>query len=295
MNRKFKITVCSVLAFLSVSGVAAQEQSKHELSVSGGLGLSTLKFDVKNGDHKQKVGGIIGLGYNYFFNENWAINTGLEITNYNSDATLNNFTDSYKATDTEGDFTFNTSVANYEEEQRSVFLNIPVMGQFQTPIIDDHKFYIAAGGKIGIPVSSSYKTSGASFETSGTYPGETITNVPGLGFYKFNGKKVDEDLKLKTAFMLSVETGMKWQLPSAMSLYTGIYFDYGLNDIRNSDKNQKFLTYQSPDQGVKAEDFRLNSMLQSQYTENGQTRSMTDKAVPMALGVKVKLAFSVPR
>lgn len=295
MNKKFKIAICSALTFLSVSGTSAQEQSKHELSVSGGIGLSTLKFDVNNGDHTQKIGGTISFGYSYFFNDNWAINTGLEITNYNSDATLNSFTDSYSAKDTEGDFTFNTSVSDYKEEQRSIFLNIPVMGQFQTPVMDNHKFYVAAGAKIGIPVSSSYKTSGANFETSGTYPGETISNVPGLGFHKFTGKKVDEDLKLKTAFMLSLETGMKWALPSSMSLYTGIYFDYGLNDIRNSDKDLKFLTYQDPSTGTKAEDFHLNSALQSQYTENGRTQSMTDKAIPMALGLKVRLAFSLPR
>ncbi len=299
MNKKFKIIVCSIFSFLSINGIVAQEQSKHEFSVSGGLGLSTLKFDVNNGDHKSKIGGSISLGYGYFINDNWSINTGLEITNYNSDANLNTFTDSFKATDTEGEFTFNTSAANYKEEQRSVFLNIPVMGQFQTPVMDNHKFYIAAGGKIGIPVSSSYKTSGASFGTSGTFTdgggSVTIDDQKGLGFYKFTGKKVDEDLKLKTAFMLSLETGMKWQLPSAMSLYTGVYFDYGLNDIRNSDKNLKFMTYQSPDQGILAEDFKLNSVLQSQYTENGQTRSMTDKVVPMALGLKVRLAFSMPR
>lgn len=298
MKKILIILMCSISASLFLGQMFAQEQPKHEFSVTGGLGLSTLDFDMHKGDLKHKFGGLIGIGYNYYINSSFSINTGLEITTYNADATLRSFTDSYQAVDTEGDFIFNTSVSDYKEKQRSTYLNIPIMGQYQLPVIEDHKFFVALGGKIGIPVSSSFKTSGAAFETSGTYPeiagSPTITDTPGLGFYKFTGRKVDKDLDFKVSFMLSIETGMKWSLPSSRYLYTGFYFDYGLNDIRKSGRNQQFLVYQSPDKGVKAENFHLNSMLQSQVTENGKTTSMTDKVIPMALGFKVRFAFSMP-
>lgn len=298
MKRISKITLGLSLALLSFGQITAQQQSRHELSVTGGGGLSSLKFDVDKGDHSQKIGGLLGVGYSYFINDNFSLNTGLEVTLYNSEATLNTLTDTYRAVDTEGDFLFNTSVSDYKEKQRSAFLNIPVIVQYQYPVMDEHKFYVAAGGKVGIPLSGSYKTSGASFATSGTFDklggSPTFSDVPGLGFYKFTGREVDEDIDYKVAIMLSLETGMKWKVGSSMSLYTGVYFDYGLNDIRKGDKDQKFLVYQSPDNGVKAENFQQNSMLQSQYTENNVTRSMTDKVIPMALGVKVRLAFSMP-
>lgn len=295
MKNISKIVICSVVALLSFGQVAAQNQ---ELSVTGGLGLSSLKFDVRNGEHSNKFGGHLGVGYSYFFNDNFGLNTGLEVTLYSSKAKLNSFTDSYKAQDFEGDFMFNTSVSDYKEKQSSAYLNIPVMGQYQLPVMEDSYFYVAAGGKIGIPINGSYKTSGAKYETSGTFEqlgGITITDRPGQGFYEFSGRKVDEDLDFKVAFMLSLETGMKWALSESMYLYTGVYFDYGLNDIRKGDKNQRFLVYEAPQNGKKAENFDMNSILHSQYTENNVTKSMTDKVVPMAIGLKLRLAFSLPQ
>lgn len=297
MKKVIKTIFCSAFCFLSIGQGAAQEQAAHEISVTGGFGLSSLKFSLDNGDHKQKVGGLLGVNYSYFFNESFSINSGLEVTLYSSEATMNSFTDKYTATDTEESFVFNTAVSDYKEKQRSAYLNIPIMGQYQLPVLDEHKFYAAAGVKIGLPLNGSYKTSDANFETSGTYYNQTtITDSPGLGFYKFKGKEVDKDIDFKTAWILSLETGMKWKVSPSMSLYTGIYFDYGMNDIRKGDKNQKFLTYESPDKGKKAEDFHLNSMLQSQYSTDGTSnKSMTDKVVPMALGLKLRLAFSLPQ
>ena len=182
MKKVSKIAICSILALFSLGQVVAQNQSKHELSVTGGLGLSTLKFDVDKGDRNSKMGGLLGIGYSYFINDNFGINTGLEVTLYSSEGTLNSFTDSYKAVDSDGEFIFNTSVSDYKEKQRSAYLNIPLMGQYQLPVMADHKFYIAAGAKFGIPLSGSYKTSGANFETTGT-------------FTQIEGSQTREDIK----------------------------------------------------------------------------------------------------
>lgn len=295
MKKIFKIAICSAFVLLPFGQVFAQNQSKHEISVAGGFGLSSLDFSIDNTDRSDKAGGFIGVGYNYFINSNFSINTGMEVTFYSSDFSMKSFTDSYKANDMEDDFLFNTSVANYKEEQSTTFINIPIMGQYQIPVMGDHKFYGALGAKIGIPVTATYKTSGATFETSGYYPdlGLVLDDQPQLGFDKFNGKRVKEDLDFKVAYMLAIEAGMKWALSSSLSLYTGAYFDYGLNDIRDK-KSEKFLVYEPPYTGTKAEDFKLNSMLHSQYTiGSGDPKSISDKVIPFALGVKVKLAFSV--
>ena len=294
MKKIFKIAICSAFVLLPFGQVFAQNQSKHEISVTGGFGLSSLDFSIDNADRSDKTGGLIGIGYSYFINNNFSINTGMEVTFYSSDFSMKSFTDSYKANDMEDDFLFNTSVTDYKEEQSTTFINIPIMGQYQMPVIGEHQFYAALGAKIGIPVTATYKTAGATYETSGTYDDiGTISDVPGLGFDKFNGKRVKEDLDFKVAYMLALEAGMKWALSSSFSLYTGAYFDYGLNDIRDK-KNEKFLVYEPPYTGTKAENFKLNSMLHSQYTDgSGNTKSISDKVIPFALGVKVKLAFSV--
>lgn len=295
MKKIFKIVVLAA-ASLVPFGSAFAQQSKHEFTVNGGLGLSTLNFDVNNGDKGSKVGGTFGLGYSYFFNEKFSINTGLEVAIYNSDLTAKSFGHSYVANDGEENFLFNTSVSNYKEKQQSINLNIPIMGQYQIPVLGNHRFYGAAGFKIGIPMSSSFETSGADFATSGTYTGiegtPTIDNDPMLGFTTFKGRSVDEDPEFKLAFILALEAGMKWELSSSMSLYTGAYFDYGLNDIRDS-SNKSLLVYQAPYTDVPYNQWTQNSILNSQYTKDGKTSSFTDKVVPMVVGVKVRLAFSL--
>lgn len=50
-----------------------------------------------------------------------------------------------------------------------------------------------------------------------------------MGFGTFENKTFKtEKLSLQTAVLLSAETGMKWKLNEALRLYSGIYFDYGL-------------------------------------------------------------------
>jgi outer membrane protein OmpA-like peptidoglycan-associated protein len=93
-------------------------------------------------------------------------------------------------------------------------------------------------------------------------------------------------MKFKTAFFASVETGVKWKLNEVLSLYTGVYADYGLNDMRKSG-NEPLVAYNNAD----PRDFKVNGVLYSQYAQNGTPQSFTDKVTPLAAGVKLGLAF----
>lgn len=301
MKNILKKAICFACILLGCGQLSVQgqeKQMKHEVSVVGGLGLSTLKFKINEGDHSSKMGGVFGLGYLYHIDNNFGIRTGIEFEFYNAEGRLNSFTDSYSAKDAAGNFRFNTSVVDYKEKQRATYFNIPIMGQYEVPVFNNHQFYGAAGVTLGIPLSGKYKTSGADFKTSGSdfdYIDNppTIENSQGLGFYSFRGRKIDEKLDFKFTVMMSLETGMKWELKSDLSLYTGIYFNYGLNDIRK-DKEQKFLVYEPPYNNVKAENFEQNSMLNSQTTADGVSKSMTGNIRLMDLGLKIRLAYTLP-
>jgi hypothetical protein len=156
------------------------------------------------------------------------------------------------------------------------------MLQFQTG--DEHRFYVSAGGKVGIPVSGKYESSNTGIQNSGYYEKENYeyTTQTFMGFGQFTGRGAEGDMSFKTAFFASAELGMKWRLNGNWSLYTGAYLDYGLNDIAKK-QSRPFVEYNTGS----PEDFTVNSIVNSQY----QTSSFTEKIIPVAAGIRLRLAF----
>lgn len=282
-----KILVSTVAVLLAVGNVIGQEQPKQEISVWGAGGLSTLKYSTDIGDNKNGFGGSFGVGYNYFFTDQWSLGTGLELSLYNAKTTFDTYSDAYKSNDGEYDFEFRSTVNGYEEKQNTMFLNIPIIAQFQMPIFGENQFYAAGGFKFGIPVSKKYKVSSATLNNSGYYAQWSEQNGRELvmdsqefmGFGKFDKSGDKKDLDLKVACILSLEAGMKWKVGEELSLYTGAYFDYGLNDI-NKNNDKKLVQYHTADPA----NFITNSIVHTK---------LTDKVVPMAAGLKVRLAFGL--
>jgi outer membrane protein OmpA-like peptidoglycan-associated protein len=93
---------------------------------------------------------------------------------------------------------------------------------------------------------------------------------------------------------------VKWRLNEKFSLYTGLFFDYGFNNIYK--ENSGFLT---KDQRIRTRFFEFdpmkaemtsNSILTSRYTHNGgNEQNFTNKISPIAFGVKVRLAINLCR
>lgn len=284
MKKLIDIIIATVAGLLFCITVHAQ-QSKHEFFVYGGGGLSTLNYSVSVGEQKSGLGGLAGVGYTFFFTPNWGLTTGAELALYNSTFKLNNLLVVEKVFDIENEtFEFNSTISNYEERQTAGFLQIPLMLQFQSG--GKHQFYVAAGGKAGIPVIKTYKSEGATLQNAGYYSYEsyTYTTQEFLGFGTFTGRGSDGNLDFKVAFFASAETGVKWRLSPNISLYTGVYMDYGLNNAVDN-QTSPFVDY--------AGNLALNSILHATYRDNKDNlQAYSDKVTPLAAGVKVRLAFS---
>lgn len=284
MKKLVKFLLLSTFLFWGLGSSLHAQENKHEFSIYGGGGLSTLYYSVTAGEHEMGFGGLFGLGYNYSFTPKWSLGIGLEGALYNTTFNLPYLNAKHMATDIEGtNFEFRSAVRKYEENQRAILLQVPVMLQFQTG--GKHKFYVAGGGKIGLPLSQTYKGNGALLQNSGYYVYEhyDYTTQEFVGFGDYIGRKSNEDLDLKLSFMVSGEVGMKWRLSPTMSLYTGVYVDYGLNNIVD-DPESPFIEYNTAD----PRNFGMNSVIHSNYAPN---MSFTDKVVPLAAGIKLRLAF----
>jgi hypothetical protein len=271
----------------------AQEQEKHEISVYVASGLSTLRYDLSGGGiRNNRIGGSAGLSYGFFFDDNWGVTTGGEISAHYAKARMQPFSGGYYVQNK--NLTYNYDVADYHENHEFFVISIPIMLQYQAPLLlDDHYCYAAIGTKIGFPTSLRYRTSGATYTTTGiNHNDNSIIDAPESdGFGTFSEKGNKHYINHKTSYMLSAEVGMKWSLSRFFFLYTGIYCDYGLNDVVYGNPNRtSFVSYnqQAPS------NIHHNSMLESSYGQEGERINFTNKVSPLALGLKIKFTFMPP-
>ena len=292
--KRLIITIAILVAALS--GLNLSAQTKHEFSVHAGGGLSTLSYQLSSGDRSGGFGGDFGAGYTWFrykehitsvgkvFREYWGIHTGIGLGFYNAKSKLNNEKIiTSKLYDSENDlFDLHTTLSGYNETEKAIFLNIPVMAQFQM-----EPFYVNGGLKFGIPLNGKYKSKSAALTNYGYYPkyGNYAKTQTFAGYGEFTGRKNNGTIDLGVSTMLAFEAGMKWRIDEKHSLYTGAYFDYGLNNIAKGN-HTPFVNYNP----ANAENFTINSVLTS-YTDDSKPLTFTDKVKIMAIGIKVRVVL----
>jgi hypothetical protein len=284
-NRIIKnLNVLVITATLNITVISAQ--SAHEFSIYGGSGLSTLRYQISPGESSGSMGADFGLGYTYFrgkehvndtekvSREKWGIRTGIGLGWYNSNAKLDNEKITTKnLRDSENDlFDLHTTLSEYKETQKTMFLNIPVMALFQ---ID--RYYVMGGIKAGIPLIGKYKSKDATLTNKAYYHDldNWAETQEFAGYGRFRNSS-DGKLELGISVMLAIEAGMKWRMSNSLWLYTGVYMDYGVN---NTSKNSHLplINYTSENP--------------ANFTTNSVLSSFTDKAKIMAVGIKVGLAL----
>ncbi|GHV66748.1 hypothetical protein FACS1894199_10810 [Bacteroidia bacterium] len=279
------VTVATTAVRAQVSQTSQQLQpsqpSRHELSLVIGDGISTLNYTPAAGKANLGFGGFAGLGYTFLFSEHWGIGTGVEAALFNGKCSLDPLSDHYPSNDGIRDFEYHYTLTSYRDRQQAILLNIPLMLHFRF----GGKYDAALGGKVGIPLSATFSTGADKLDASGLYPPPILTlhEPTFMGFGEFNGLGHRGDLSLKTAFFASAELGRKWLLSDKLSLSTGLYVDYGLNNVRPP-STAPLIDYHGND------DYRPNSVL----TSTTVGKPLVGKLNPIAAGIKLGLIFGIP-
>ena len=264
---------------------AASSLQAHEFSLYGGGGFSSLRYqlslsDVSGGDTdvSGNYGFDYGFGYTRFLVTRWGVHTGIGLGFYGANALLDGSTTiTRNLADSDGDlFDLHSALSDYSESQRAIYLNIPAMLQFQSQL--DQGFYLKGGIKAGIPLVGKYESHGAKVTNTGFYPkyDNWATGQEFAGFGVFDEKSFDGNLELDVSLIFAFETGMKWRIGRNFSLYTGAYFDIGLNNAAKN-QNMPFIAYSVSN----APEFTANSVLSS----------FSNRTNIIAAGVKLRLAF----
>ena len=281
-----------IILITVVSGIHVSAQTQ-EYSAYLGLGYSPLSYQLKQDASRSGGfgGDVVGLGYTYLFETiervtesgtvqrmQWGIHSGIGFGFYNARATVSSGkTSSDPQIDDENDrFRLHTTISGYEEKQNTLFLNIPVMAQLHL----SDKYYAKAGFKAGIPLIRNYSAKNVIITNEPEYidigaPLRDPNNLKFVGFGAFE-KSPKGKFDLGFTMMLALEAGMRFRVFSDLTLYAGVYFDYGLNNSLKTTKDT-FVAYNITD----PENFTINSVL----------TDYTDKAKIMAVGVTVRVAM----
>jgi outer membrane protein OmpA-like peptidoglycan-associated protein len=272
-----------IVAILMCSAVTAQEFT-HEFSIHLGGGISSFQTRPTQGDNLMKLAGTTGIGYYYFFNPQWGIGAGLNFAVYKGGININKYEDTQKAINpaTSHTFDFMVSTSVFKEIQQTTMITIPMMAQYQTD--GETAFFAAFGFKAGIPFSAKTRTKGV-YTTKGYYQILNVTyeDLPEYGFVTdqpFPTNKTELGLK-SPAFMLAGELGFKWRLKKKISLYTGVYLDYGLNNILVKEK-----TNAASDNLVVYQENKP-----AQFAYNTAVNSYARRVAPLATGITLRLSF----
>ena len=283
---KHKITTIIIISLaLSSLQIYAKKPSK-EFSLYGGSGFSFLFYQAPQSITSSfGYNGDIGIGITGFVSQQCGFHIGAGVGLLNikvKTGDLHNF--SSNLTDCNGyNFDLYTTLAGYSEIHKTLSVNVPVLFQFQTKMNQGWNwkksqkqcYYFMTGIKLHLLFNRIYKAQITRLDNAAYYPiadnwAATQTFV-GLG--DFACKDADGIFSVGALAMFTFETGIKWRIHQNLYLYTGAYFDCGLNDPTKN--------YREP----------VSNYIDAEHLAALSLLSFYNKSALMGIGIKLRLAF----
>ena len=279
-----------MLILFTISALSVSAKTPNEFGIYGAGGYTFFyqsKLNDVHGVSSGGFGGDLGVSFTGFFTEQFGFHIGLGVGIYN----VKNVVDSFAFVTPDYGYELNplvegekhyydlyTGLYGYSEKHTMFFITIPLMLQFQTPhrlrSSVERGFYASAGVKLNYLINTQYDVGVETFKNVAHF--KEIDNWGGTqefaGFGRFKGNTSSGKLG-NFIPLLSLETGIKWCFPHRFILYTGVFFEYGLNDLTKNDRDD-FNNYTSKN------DFETLSLLK-----------FSDKTNIMSAGIKLRLAF----
>lgn len=287
-----------LLAFTHVKISAQAGKTPPELSIYVGGGFSFAAFPYPDSKSSSFGGHACGgLGITAFFNRQWGFHTGVGVginnLKINVDKIMNltylgkNDENSSELPGYEAGFNreLHTTLEKYHEKHKTMFLNIPVMLQFQTKPKyhfnwrkgQKSTFYAMTGLHLLLLLDNKYDMGIQNLNNMAYYP--EIDNwagsqsFKGLGRFEGNGK--NGSFGISVLAMFAFEAGVKWRIREKTYLYTGVYYNCGLHD-----PVKKYRT--SPNEYITPESVDKINIL-----------AFSNRVNAMAIGIKLQLAFAL--
>ncbi len=173
-----------------------------------GVGAGPAQTNISNGGTSVIAGAVamkeisysLSLDAGYFFSKYFGISSGIGLSPYISQLSLDPYSNSLDTIDSENEsYERRISGNNINETQKIYFLEIPLVLNFQCPLSKAIGFYLQGGLNLAIHVGNNYSSSGT-FSYSGYYPAYNVVleDIPYEGFSSNVQNDVSGELKVKT-------------------------------------------------------------------------------------------------
>ncbi|HTR27633.1 MAG TPA: OmpA family protein [Puia sp.] len=271
------ITGCLIALFTSTHA------QRLTIGVDGGLQGS--RYTLTGGQTSRLPGGSVSILYAIPLKSGLDLLTGLNVGVYRTQAALpggSTYTN-YQVDDEGSAFVYSVKPTGYKETQRFLAAGIPLLLQYHTPGARI-QWYVNAGGKVIFPSGMTTKASAQQLLLSGYYPDYNIqvSDLQQHGFGPVKNWSAGSSAQLKPSAALVAAMGLSFPLTRSTRVYTGIFVEYGLTDLRGKTDSLPLFTYSPAGiTGVKS-----NSVLNTPGA--GSMRIF-------AVGLQVRLGFGSPR
>jgi hypothetical protein len=220
------------------------QKAPHEFSIFADGGISSYCFQPRvKGTLSIGYSSSLGIGFSGFFGQRFGIHTsaGFGVLNVKSTLDLYHVTPNLKDENDEK-FDLHTTLINYTEIHKTLFVSIPVMLHFQTrqkqywnwSRTQKAGFYAMGGVKLHLLFNNQFEASVETLSNTGYYPEYDnwagTQNFTEYGFGKFPGNGTAGKLDFGLLAFFTCEAGVKWRIDNNIFVYTGVFFDCGLND-----------------------------------------------------------------
>lgn len=234
-----------LLLFLINSKMAAQE-----LSVVSNIGvLSGYKYDYMETSSNLRPGFTLGVLYSQKISDYLSLESGIEYALINTKFsigqtnTIMNISDEIDANGSA--FQMQTSLKGYQETSKTQALIVPLMLFYKKAIggnteASQPKLAVGAGLKYVKPLNQNTESTVQKLTISGYYPDKNllIDDLPEAGFGAVDNFKSEYKNELQQGVVaFSAEFGFEYFI-GKIRLFTGVYGDYALSNMKNENPNQ---------------------------------------------------------
>jgi len=289
INQKRVSVVVLFLMFFALSNqLLAQKTVPAEFNVHAAGAFSTYLQPAFEGS---SVGynGDFGLGFTGFFSRNVGINIGLGLGFFNIKSTVTGLETNIKhgLDDKVNNLKYDlyTTLSNYTEVHKPLFLNIPIMLVFQTQKDQQWSwkqsqrpsFYLICGAKALLLFNNKYEVSVDTITNKAYYPAlnnwATTQEFAGLGSFNNEGAGYKSSGKMEFGIIVAaaIELGVKWRTEGSVAIYTGAFFDFGFPIKDNRTPYEEYIS--------------------EEKLKNATLMKFADTYL-MTAGIRVRIAFS---
>ncbi len=213
--------------------------TSHYLLTDVGVGLHTLIYKPQGGKNAAGLGGDFELRYQYIPNH-IGFGAGIQLSSHRSSSTLNySFSEEIRHDDNNLECIQTTEFHDWEESQKIITLDIPLLFQFQTHLSGKWLLSMGAGAVVNIPLAGKYQVEKGYLETSGYFGSTNIVykDLDNHGFLVDKSQENESIDNLRCSIEAQLEAGLLRTIGKKCALYMGLYFNYGLTDCtKNKDR-----------------------------------------------------------